>query len=232
VEDASESPIIDLCGEFERQFHGDVMLFSMQRLSALGYPGRQLAADVVDPTLRAMQVEMREKYRGRQQTILHRLAVPKTALHDPANWWRQRAELADAVKRFESFADNIEHNFGATSPCQAPLDNPARRDDWRARQCAAITGLHAGRRQWAKALQTLQASPMTQVDAIQDVLDYWFSPRLNRHWFASTPALDDEIRLRYAALWQRAAGGELDAWSDTPDGALALAIVLDPILFR
>jgi len=70
---------------------------------------------------------------------------------------------------------------------------------------------------------------MTQAQDIQDVLDYWYSPRLAKHWFASTPALDDEIRQRYQALWQRAASGELDAWCETPDGALALAIVLDQL---
>jgi uncharacterized protein (DUF924 family) len=78
-------------------------------------------------------------------------------------------------------------------------------------------------------LQLPGAREMTQAHDIQDVLEYWYSPRLARHWFASTPALDDEIRQRYEALWQRAANGELDAWSDTPDGALALAIVLDQL---
>jgi hypothetical protein len=157
VEDAGEASSIDLCGEFERQFHGDVMLFSMQRLTALGYPGAELQASVVNDTLRAMQVEMRDQYRVKQAAILQRLTLLKTLLRDPAHWWRQRAELVDAVHNFESFAANIEHNFGAASPCQARIDDPARCADWRARQCAAITGLHASRRQWARALRMLQA---------------------------------------------------------------------------
>jgi uncharacterized protein (DUF924 family) len=70
---------------------------------------------------------------------------------------------------------------------------------------------------------------MTQAHDIQGILDYWYSPRISQRWFASTPALDDEIRARYEALWRRAAAGELDAWADTPDGALALAIVLDQL---
>ena len=70
---------------------------------------------------------------------------------------------------------------------------------------------------------------MTQAQDIQNLLDYWYSPRLAKHWFASTPALDDEIRQRYEGLWQRAANGELDVWNDTPDGALALVIVLDQL---
>ncbi len=71
--------------------------------------------------------------------------------------------------------------------------------------------MHAHTRQWAP----------------EDVLDYWFSARLQQHWFASTPALDREIKQRYAALWEQAAKGELDAWRATPKGSLALAILLD-----
>lgn len=59
VED--DSAVIDLCGEFERQFHGDVMLFSMQQLTAQGYPGKVLDMAAIAATLRAMQIEMREK---------------------------------------------------------------------------------------------------------------------------------------------------------------------------
>jgi uncharacterized protein (DUF924 family) len=61
------------------------------------------------------------------------------------------------------------------------------------------------------------------------LLDYWYSPRISKHWFASTPALDEEIRQRYEALWRRAAAGELDGWASSPEGALALAIVLDQL---
>ena len=156
VLDAIESPVIDLCGEFERQFHGDVMLFSMQHLVALGYPAAMLNEAVIEATLGAMQAEMREKYRIKQDLILDRLAALKTALRNPANWWQQRAEWVDAVKNFESFADNIEHNFGTASPCHARIDDTARRDHWRARQCAAIIDFHTNRQQWANALQRLQ----------------------------------------------------------------------------
>lgn len=62
---------------------------------------------------------------------------------------------------------------------------------------------------------------------IQLVLDFWFAPEITRQWFASTPALDREIRQRFEPLWRRAASGECDAWADSAAGALALIIVLD-----
>lgn len=63
----------------------------------------------------------------------------------------------------------------------------------------------------------------------QDILDFWFSPAVGKHWFASTPALDAEIKTRFEAIWRQATAGELDAWAETPDGVLALIIVLDQL---
>jgi uncharacterized protein (DUF924 family) len=68
---------------------------------------------------------------------------------------------------------------------------------------------------------------LTAQDEIRSVLDFWFSPEVALQWFASTPALDAEIRQRFEPLWRRAAAGECDAWADTESGALALIIVLD-----
>ena len=61
----------------------------------------------------------------------------------------------------------------------------------------------------------------------QDILDFWFSPPMNRHWFEAKAALDDAIRARYLQLWQQAATGALDDWSNRAASALALSIVLD-----
>jgi hypothetical protein len=159
VQDAEAGRVIDLCDEFERQFHGDVMLFSMQQLTARGYPGTALDAAEIEATLCAMQHEMRAKYRDRQAVILDRLARLNSLLHDPAQWWQRRDDLAVARARFDAFAGNIEHNFGAASPCTAHIDDLARREDWRIRQSAAILDLHANRQRWAQALAVLQATP-------------------------------------------------------------------------
>jgi uncharacterized protein (DUF924 family) len=61
------------------------------------------------------------------------------------------------------------------------------------------------------------------------LLDFWYSAEMRPRWFDSTPELDERIRTRFEPLWQQAAAGELDDWQDTPDGALALVIVLDQL---
>lgn len=59
------------------------------------------------------------------------------------------------------------------------------------------------------------------------VLGFWFSDSARPCWFASTAEFDRAVTDRFLATWQRAVRGELDAWADTPEGALALVIVLD-----
>jgi uncharacterized protein (DUF924 family) len=61
----------------------------------------------------------------------------------------------------------------------------------------------------------------------QDILDFWYAPEMRSKWFASTPQLDAMIRERFESLWEAAVRGELDAWRGSPEGSLALAIILD-----
>jgi uncharacterized protein (DUF924 family) len=46
-------------------------------------------------------------------------------------------------------------------------------------------------------------------------------------WFAKDDDFDRRFRERFLLLHEAAARGELDGWNATPDGALALAILLD-----
>ncbi|MEQ1569389.1 MAG: DUF924 family protein [Myxococcota bacterium] len=68
---------------------------------------------------------------------------------------------------------------------------------------------------------------------MNDVLQYWFSDPAR--WFAGTAEIDADVRARFAELHAQAAAGALDGWSATPEGAVALAVVLDQFsrhLFR
>ncbi len=72
------------------------------------------------------------------------------------------------------------------------------------------------------------------------VLDFWFrtargvgSPRIE--WFRKDAPFDTEIRTRFGDLHARAARGELEAWSASAEGLLALVVILDQFsrnLFR
>ncbi len=61
----------------------------------------------------------------------------------------------------------------------------------------------------------------------QEILDFWYADDMRSKWFDSTPQLDAEIKRRFESVWEAGAAGQLDLWRESPDGCLALAIVLD-----
>jgi len=75
-------------------------------------------------------------------------------------------------------------------------------------------------------------------DDMHELLDYWFDvdpadaaalTAQNRRWFASTPDDDRVLAERFGARARAAAAGELDSWSGSPQGRLALILLLDQL---
>ena len=73
-------------------------------------------------------------------------------------------------------------------------------------------------------------------DQPESVLAFWFGApgsaaeiagRQGKLWFGKSPANDQTVIERFAAMLAAATAGQLDHWTDTPRGRLALVIVLD-----
>lgn len=75
---------------------------------------------------------------------------------------------------------------------------------------------------------------MSAVRTAQDVIAFWRQAGPGK-WFEKDEAFDRAIRENFYATYEAAAKGELHDWEKTPEGALALVIVLDQFprnLFR
>jgi len=59
-----------------------------------------------------------------------------------------------------------------------------------------------------------------------DILGFWRHAG-PKQWFAAKPAFDAAIQLKFEAVHHAAARGEYDRWAETPEGTLALLILLD-----
>ncbi len=69
----------------------------------------------------------------------------------------------------------------------------------------------------------------------QAVLDFWLDDVGPQGWYVADDAVDFAIRDRFSALVGRALAGDLDNWTVSPNGTLALLILLDQFprnLFR
>ena len=71
---------------------------------------------------------------------------------------------------------------------------------------------------------------------IADIVTFWLSDSRDSPdrarashgwWYEGGPVVDEEIRVRFGDLVPRACAREFMGWRDTPDGALALVLLLD-----
>jgi len=59
------------------------------------------------------------------------------------------------------------------------------------------------------------------------VLNFWFNDTPPRQWFSKEPAFDALVRERFLELTRQAIAGDLGRWGETPQGGLALVLLLD-----
>jgi len=129
VEDTAESECrprvladetqIDLCGEFGRQFHGDVVLFTLERLAKGHFPCRSQVA--VSEAIDSVYASMLDQYAAKHAAIIDKLATLKALLDAPGNWWNQAQTPPAGLADFKRFSANIEHNFGSGTSCFARI---------------------------------------------------------------------------------------------------------------
>lgn len=69
---------------------------------------------------------------------------------------------------------------------------------------------------------------------IKEVLTFWFRDPKSKDfgkpqpmWFNSTPEIDQSIRSRFEEIYEKAKKGDLNNIKDTPEGAMALILILD-----
>ena len=150
----TDADTIDLADEFERQFFGDVMLFAVERLTALGFPQQALSSEAVAATLDAVHADMAQQYRTRHAGIVKKLDALNCMLNNPAHWWHTPTH-APALAHFRVFLDNMQRNFGKNSPGHVHITVEENWQHWRQRQLAALTRFHADRGDWNQALAAL-----------------------------------------------------------------------------
>lgn len=69
---------------------------------------------------------------------------------------------------------------------------------------------------------------MSEIATPNDVITFWRNAGPDK-WFKKNAGFDTEVKARFMATWEAAAAGKLSAWEATPEGALALTLVLDQL---
>ncbi|MDH5389177.1 MAG: glycosyltransferase family 2 protein [Gammaproteobacteria bacterium] len=120
-----EQEKIDLSDEFERQFFGDVMLFTIEQLSQAGYPEATLDRNTLESVLIETEQSLHKKYESKHHQIMERLEILKSVFNRDDCWWNNTADTTQARELIKNFINNIDHNFGANSQGHALINSEA-----------------------------------------------------------------------------------------------------------
>lgn len=146
---ATAAATVDMSGEFERQFYGDVMLFTVERLLADSADAlHRLAAVDFLGELAITRADLLAKYNTRQRVILERLAGVESLLDDPTQWWHS----LPAATSFRHFCANVRHNFGTASSGHSHINDASRWQNWHVDLADALARYPTEHHRWKQAL--------------------------------------------------------------------------------
>ncbi len=143
---------IDLSGEFERQFFGDVMLFTIEKLTEAGYPMQIPAKAFIVQTLGTTEENILRQYTEKRTEIVGKLERLKIIFSNKDSWWNQSKTMEPAAENFNLFINNIENNFGKNSRCYALINSMAHRKKRNDEILDAIMRYREERKSWKNAL--------------------------------------------------------------------------------
>ena len=125
---------VDVSNEFERQFFGDLMLFSTEALVKQADVNRPFARDAIEAVVAQKEAELLALYQQKHDAIVEKNRQLNALVFDAGHWWLQASEqapgLAHALRQVRAFIDNIDRNFGEHAAGLAP--DPVRRASRRA----------------------------------------------------------------------------------------------------
>lgn len=144
---------VDISGEFERQYFGDVLLFSLESLIEQGYPQRTLAATVIQASVEAVEARLHARYAQQQAAVVSRIGRLEAKLAALPAVWRADPVAAAAWDRLTRFARALRHNFGPVGAGWRRVNANGLRASWIKRLTQALTRYPDVQAAWAEALQ-------------------------------------------------------------------------------
>lgn len=187
---------------------------------------------------------------GRKVTVLfaNQWRQVCEALDHPLPWTARRANLflegtdnPRAVPSTISIGEVCLEVTGECDPCsRMDREHPGLRAtlgaDWRGGVCCRVVGTGAlALGEEARIDTDDRARTSLREAGIREVIRFWFDESEPQQWFVRDPEFDKAIAARFRTWRDRAYTGDLDNWSDSPEGALALVLLLDQFsrnLFR
>ncbi|MFK5985322.1 MAG: hypothetical protein QM479_07830 [Pseudomonadota bacterium] len=155
VEDNIEN--IDLSDEFERQFFGDLMLFSVASLSKEGLASEDFNQQILSKTFKIVEQELLDLYENKHQNVKLKCQQLSGLVNKQQHWWNKDKVAAPSVCQLQQFIKNIQFNFGEHSTAYQQILSPQHRQKRVDSMIEALLNYHRDRSAWDQMLQYFTA---------------------------------------------------------------------------
>ena len=148
VELDGEQQNIDLSNEFERQFFGDLMLFSTEELVRQADVNQPFAQDAIEAVIARKEAELLALYRRKHEAIVGKNRQLHDLVFNAGHWWLRSPESALALRQVQAFIDNIERNFGEHALAWRQIQSAEHRAQRKRQIVEALMNYRAERDAW------------------------------------------------------------------------------------
>lgn len=149
---AQQDSIVDLSGEFIRQFFGDVMLFSMIQLTKIDFPKKVIPFETIENIVHETIESLQTKYALKQNEIMSKTNQLNALINDSECWWNKNASSSSAKLKFEAFINNITFNFNKNAIIYKTIHSKETVASYQKKIAHSIMDYHDDMKQWETAL--------------------------------------------------------------------------------
>ncbi len=139
---------VDVSNEFERQFFGDLMLFSTEALVKKADVTQPFAQHVIEAVVAQKEAELLALYQQKHDAIAEKNRQLAVLVFESGHWWLRAPELADALRHVRAFIGNIDRNFGAHAVAWRQIQSAEHRAERRRQIVEALMNYRAERDAW------------------------------------------------------------------------------------
>jgi hypothetical protein len=139
---------VNLADEFERQFFGDLMLFSVTRLTSKASPDLAFTPATVSKAIDETEQELLGLYKEKHHEVQERNTQIERLVDEPLQWWNNNPQAAEAVKDIRHFIRSIDVNFGADSSAYRQIQDKQHRRHRKLQIAQALLAYRESRDSW------------------------------------------------------------------------------------
>lgn len=139
-----EDAAVDISDEFERQFFGDLMLFSVVEWLKQYDLAQLVDGESLLPVVEKVEADLLALYQAQHDAINKRLPELKQWIVEEKHWWHGTS----ALHRVSRFLRNIELNFGDESQAWRQIQSASHRKARKQQITDALMGYQEERKVW------------------------------------------------------------------------------------